>query len=1053
MIGILRKKIKNFIFFLIFLQKMVYQLIYHLLFLLNGSKDLIKIYDVNKMAKISIEDVKVRLMNSDNINNGGKPVDEEDMITESTNVKPSKKKKKDKIEFVEAIDENLVIFKKNKSYVLSVTDDKLNPVIGEFDEMPKDKSMPPCMKDWLDTYSKEVNYFQENEEELMTEYAMDELSTDADGDTYGSIELIDLGLSVKWANMNIGASTIEDVGNYYAWGEVETKTDYTIAKYNYYDASTKTYKDIGKSIANSEYDVAHKMYGELCMPTMGQAKELFTKCTWTKIKLNGVNGWEVKGPNGNSIFIPINGCKSESSKVSYTSYTYFWTSDATSNAHQANTAKITDAGTIYQMYKRTGAAIRAVESKVSSKENDIKFVDLGLSVNWADTNLGASKPEEYGDYYAWAELEPKDNYTWATYKYYVKVPEEYINIGKDIQKSAYDQAYALSKTMCIPTEAQWKELQSKCKFTEKTVDNIIGYEVTGPNGNSIFIPFVGNTYDGKTGDVNVNGYYHSSTLAGTDYQFKAAKFGVKNIKSIVDLRKRTGSSIRPIASGETATSDEKTLNIKFIDLGLSVKWGDMNLGATKPSDKGDYYAWGDSEANKKSFTWAAYKYYKAQIDQSQDLGKTITQNLLYDVAYVKNNDMCIPEVSHWKELIEKCTWTETTKNNVKGYEVKGPNGNSIFLPNAGYKLDKKLYYGGTQGIYTTASYYSTNISQYRSTCDWKTGGKPAIAGTRKRAGTTIRPITVKENDLTKGKKTIQPLIPYKWNQSAPYYNECPIDPSTNKRSLTGCTQTALAMVLAYYANIGVNGKKFRRGMSKTAAYTSTRTSPSISVPALPPIAMFDWDNMNFVKAADFKTAESKKAVAELMKYLGHANKATYSSSGTGATPTNAMATAKTKMHFGEGAKLIYASSGVDSFKEQIYKELEAGYPVHFSGWNSEGKSGHAFICDGYDAKTGKFHFNWGWGGSYDGWFDISILKPTSSNDFSYSKRCIIGLHPDYLFGDLNTDNEVTVSDIMNLVQAIVDKKVYDYKNDINSDGKVDENDIMALINYMMGNKI
>jgi hypothetical protein len=63
------------------------------------------------------------------------------------------------------------------------------------------------------------------------------------------------------------------------------------------------------------------------------------------------------------------------------------------------------------------------------------------------------------------------------------------------------------------------------------------------------------------------------------------------------------------------------------------------------------------------------------------------------------------------------------------------------------------------------------------------------------------------------------------------------------------------------------------------------------------------------------------------------------------------------------------------------------------------------------------------------------------------------LHPDYLFGDLNTDNEVTVSDIMNLVQAIVDKKVYDYKNDINSDGKVDENDIMALINYMMGNKI
>jgi len=994
------------------------------------------------MAKISIEEAKQRLQN---------PL----TFSASKKTKSAKTEKESEVKFVDSVDENLFIFEKNGKYVLSPADDTLTPVIGEFDEIPEDGSMPPCMKDWCDTYSKEIKYFQDNEEELMTEYMIEELSSDADGDTYGSIELIDLGLSVKWANMNIGASCIEDVGNYYAWGEVDTKTDYTIAKYAYYDASTKKYKDLGESITNTEYDVAHKMYNELCMPTAEQAQELFTKCTWKKTKLNGVNGWEVKGPNGNSIFIPINGCKSESSKVTYTSYVYFWTATKASSAHQAQTVRVTTKPEFYPMYRRTGAAIRAVESKVGSKEenNDVKFVDLGLSVNWADTNLGASKPEEYGDYYAWAELETKDNYTWDTYKYYVKVPAEYINIGKDIQKSAYDQAYALSKTMCIPTEAQWKELQSKCKFSEKTIDDVKGYEVTGTNGNSIFIPFAGNSYDGKTGDVNANGYYHSSTLTGTDYQFKAAKFGVNNVKSIVDIRRRTGSSIRPIASGEAAASNEKSLNIKFVDLGLSVKWGDMNLGATKPSDKGDYYAWGDLEANKKSFTWAAYKHYKAQIDQSQDLGKTITQNLLYDVAYVKNNDMCIPEVSHWKELIEKCTWTETTKNDVKGYEVTGPNGNSIFLPNAGYKLDKKLYYGGTQGIYTTASYYSTNISQYRSTCDWKTGGKPAIAGTRKRAGTPIRPITVKENDLTKGKKTINPLIPYKWSQSAPYNNECPIDPSTNKRSYTGCTQTALAMVLAYYANIGVNGKKFRRGMTKTAAYTSSRTKPSIAVPALPAIPMFDWDNMNFIKAADFKTAESKKAIAEFMKYLGYANKATYSSSGTGATPNNAMATAKTKMHFGEGAKIIYASSGLDSFKEQIYKELEAGYPVNFSGYNSSGNSGHAFICDGYDAKTEKFHFNWGWGGSYDGWFDIAILKPSSSNDFSYSKRCIIGLHPDYIFGDLNKDDEVSISDIMVLVQSIVDKKAYDYKNDINYDGKVDESDLMALINYLMGNKI
>ena len=814
------------------------------------------------MAKISIEDVKKRLMKASDIDNDNNHIDEEEMITESASPENS-----DEIEFVEAVNDNLVIFKRNDSFILSPIDDTLDPIIGEFDEIPEDGSMPPCMKDWLDTYSKEVNYFQENEEELMAEYSEE---TMADGDTYGSIELVDLGLSVKWANMNIGAAYPEDPGNYYAWAETDTKTTYTIAKYKYYDATSKAYTLKDKNISkNVDYDAAFKFDNELCLPTKEQYEELISKCTLTKTQLNGKSVLEVKGPNGNKIYFPIGGCYAESSTLGYKNYGYCWSSAANSNMAQAEAFKITDKPALFTMYKRTGANVRAVESKIKVKPNDIKFVDLGLSVNWAETNLGALKAEEYGDYYAWGELEPKDIYSWDTYKYYVKTPISYGN-----------------------------------------------------------------------------------------------------------------------------------------------------------------------------------------------LGSTITQNSLYDAAYVKNNNMFIPKAAQWEELIKNCTWTEKIQNGVKGFEIKGPNGNTIFLPNAGYKLETDSKYVGEQGCYTTACVYSSNTDQYRKTCNFKTCGQPSITYTRRRAGTPIRPISnkVNNNDKDDGnsnkKKTIQPLVPFKWGQSAPYYNQLPLDPATGKRVVTGCTQTALALILAYYAIIGVNGKKFRRGMANTDAYISKKgTKSELSIPELPAIAMFDWDNMNYVKSGDFKTTEAKNAVAELMKYLGYANKAYYSSNGTGASPTNAVNTAKSKMHFGEGAKLIYASSGVDSFKEQIYKELEAGYPVHCSGWSKDGSSAHSFVCDGYDAQTGKYHFNWGWNGSYDGWFDIAILKPSSSNDFSYSKRCIIGLHPDYLFGDLNTDNEVTVSDIMNLVQAIVDKKVYDYKNDINSDGKVDENDIMALINYMMGNKI
>lgn len=113
-------------------------------------------------------------------------------------------------------------------------------------------------------------------------------------------EWIDLGLpsGTKWATMNIGASSPSDYGNYYAWGEVRPKEKYTVDNLSY----TGTKIDL-------KHDAASANWGaEWRLPTRKELLELINKCIW---KWTG-GGYEVKGPNGNIIFLPAAGCYYES---------------------------------------------------------------------------------------------------------------------------------------------------------------------------------------------------------------------------------------------------------------------------------------------------------------------------------------------------------------------------------------------------------------------------------------------------------------------------------------------------------------------------------------------------------------------------------------------------------------------------------------------------------------------------------------------------------------------------------------------------------------------
>ncbi|MBQ8424094.1 MAG: hypothetical protein IJY36_07570 [Coprobacter sp.] len=145
-------------------------------------------------------------------------------------------------------------------------------------------------------------------------------------------EAIDLGLSVKWAGWNIGAASPEEYGGYYAWGETEEKSDYTLANYKYWTDSNGNgdwdydeFTHIGNNISGTQYDVAHvKWGGGWRMPTLEEIKELVNSCTWEWGTYKGVSGQYVTGPNGNSIFLPAAGYRGYGELYDEGTDGYYW---------------------------------------------------------------------------------------------------------------------------------------------------------------------------------------------------------------------------------------------------------------------------------------------------------------------------------------------------------------------------------------------------------------------------------------------------------------------------------------------------------------------------------------------------------------------------------------------------------------------------------------------------------------------------------------------------------------------------------------------------------
>lgn len=419
---------------------------------------------------------------------------------------------------------------------------------------------------------------------------------------------------------------------------------------------------------------------------------------------------------------------------------------------------------------------------IGGSTDKVEYVDLGLPSGnlWAKCNLGASSPEAYGDYYAWGEVEPKQEYTKSNHKWYKDgAPSQgftkYNNEDGKLTLEDEDDAVIqkIGNGWRTPTLADFRELTNQ-KYTtieKTTLNGVAGYQITSKkNKKSIFIPFAGFKNSEKpqtraiSDDESVavcmtnlrridNMVYNAWTFAFQ--QDRIGRYG---------KRRPDGISIRPVKGPGVPVPNN------CVDLGLAsgLLWAKCNMGTTEPTELGDYYAWGEL-STKKEYYSTNYKHFDKHgvIKYNEEDGKTVLE-LEDDVARANLGvGYRIPTKADWEELLEDCKWEAFTvslpieldpsqKKSIARWKVTGPNGNSIVLPmTGGFKSDGWGVMPDYDTYYTTANLYPAELQsdkdkyQEAVVLTWPmyaeetaSGGieEPSLGATYRDFGVVVRPV-------------------------------------------------------------------------------------------------------------------------------------------------------------------------------------------------------------------------------------------------------------------------------------------------------------------------
>lgn len=240
--------------------------------------------------------------------------------------------------------------------------------------------------------------------------------------------------------------------------------------------------------------------------------------------------------------------------------------------------------------------------------------------------------------------------------------------------------------------------------------------------------------------------------------------------------------------------------------------------------------------------------------------------------------------------------------------------------------------------------------------------------------------------------SVSPLVTAKWNQTGYYNTSCPYDATYSQRTVTGCVATAMAQVMKYwnYPAKGTGSHSYNHTQYGTLSANFGATT-------------YNWGSM------PNSVTSSNSAVATLMYHVGVSVDMNYNVGSKGGSGAFVVSAASPKTHCTEYALKTYfgykttlkgilrSNYTTSSWLSTIKAELDASRPVIYAGFGNGG--GHCFVADGYD-NNDYIHFNWGWGGAYDGYFSINSLNPGGvgtgggTGGYNNGHQAVIGIQPE-----------------------------------------------------------
>lgn len=232
-------------------------------------------------------------------------------------------------------------------------------------------------------------------------------------------------------------------------------------------------------------------------------------------------------------------------------------------------------------------------------------------------------------------------------------------------------------------------------------------------------------------------------------------------------------------------------------------------------------------------------------------------------------------------------------------------------------------------------------------------------------------------------KNISPMITSHWHQTAPYNNRAPQRADGGGRAVTGCVATAAAQIAYYWRNEGVNSET----QSNTKYGYWSPDAPVLASDVIPKGTKFMWELMKD-SYGSFDSAASRDAAAVLCAVMGFDAELSYGAS-TGGYIWNEIDVFKKQIGLVGGTHIWKSDTSQGNFETICANDLALGRPILYAGYNEDWTSGHAIVMDGYRTSDNSFHFNFGWGGSGDGYYQ---LIDGSVNGFGYGESIVYGIY-------------------------------------------------------------